>query len=103
MRRLRKLMIFVSALALVPFLMMVLTLGLATLFGCDVNESGPQTCMVFGSDWGELLSGMLTAGWMGLVTIPLLMCIFVIWLAVEALAWWRRRRRQRRAMREAAA
>ncbi len=103
MRRLRKSMIIVSVLALLPFLMMVATLGLATVLGCDVNESGPQTCMVFGSDWGGLLSGMLTAGWMGLVTIPLLMCVFAVWLAIEGLAWWRRRRRRRRLLREASA
>lgn len=96
MRAFRRLIGIASALALLPFLIILLTVALAGIFGCDVNESGPQTCMAFGSDWGGVLSGMLSAGWLGLLTIPFLMGIFIIWLAVEAAASWRKRRKARR-------
>mgnify|MGYP003525239523 FL=1 len=93
---LRRMMAIVSGLAMLPFLAILLTIALASLFGCEVNEGGPQACMVFGADWGGFLSGLLTFGWLGLVTIPFLMGIFIIWLSIEAFAWWRNRRKARR-------
>lgn len=96
MRTLRRLMVVVSALAMLPFLMILLTVMLAALFGCDVNEGGPQTCVAFGADWGGVLSGLLAGGWLGLLTIPFLMGIFLIWLVIEGYVFRRKRRKASR-------
>ncbi len=103
MRGLRRLMAIVSGVAMLPFLAILATVGLAALFGCDVNEGGPQACMALGTDWGGFLSSLLTFGWLGLVTIPFLMGIFVIWLSIEAFVWWRKRRKARRLIEDEAA
>jgi hypothetical protein len=96
MRGLRRLMALVSGVAMLPFLAILATVALAALFGCDVNEGGPQACMVLGTDWGGFLSGLLAFGWLGLLTIPFLMGIFLVWLSIEAFVWWRKRRKARR-------
>ena len=96
----RRIMALFAGLALLPLLGLLLTGLVAGVLGCEVNEGGPTPCMVFGSDIGGLLSAMLTMGWFGLVTIPLLMGLVGIWSLIEAYVWGWQRRKSRRANRE---
>ena len=48
---------------------------------------------------GGMLSGMLTLGWFGLLTIPFLMLLVGVWALVEAYVWGRQRRKLRRLLR----
>ena len=95
----RRILALVAAIALLPLLGLLVTALLAGVLGCEVSESGPSACMVMGTDIGDVLSGMLTAGWFGLVTIPLLMLLVGLWSLVEAYVWGRQRRKSWRAAR----
>ncbi len=95
----RRILALVAAIALLPLLGLLVTALLAGVLGCEVNESGPTACMMMGTDIGGVLSGMLTVGWFGLVTIPLLMLLVGLWSLVEAYVWGRQRRKSRRAAR----
>jgi uncharacterized protein YqgC (DUF456 family) len=96
----RRILALFAGLALLPLLGLLLTALVAGVMGCEVNESGPTPCMVLGSDIGGLLSAMLTMGWFGLVTIPLLMALVGVWSLIEAYVWGRQRRKSRRANRQ---
>ena len=103
MHRLRRAMIAISAIALLPLAFVLLTIVLSTLLGCDVDESGTGSCVAFGRDWGELLSVLFSTGWLSLLTIPLLMGVYLVWGVIEGLVWWRGRRQLRRRNRETGA
>ena len=96
----RRIMGLIAGIALLPLLAILLTAVFAGVLGCDVNEGGPTPCVVMGLDIGDLLSGMLTTGWFGLVTIPLLMVRVGLWALVEAYVWGRQRRKLKRSTRE---
>ena len=96
----RRVLGFLAALALLPLLGIFLTAILAGALGCEVNEGGPTPCQVMNTDIGGLLSGMLTTGWLALITIPLLMVLLGLWSLIEAYAWGRQKRKARRANRE---
>ena len=96
----RRVIAFIAALALLPLLGILLTAMIAGVAGCEVNEGGPTPCLVGGTDIGGLLSAMLTTGWFGLVTIPLLMVLLGLWSLIEAYSWGRQRRKARRENRE---
>jgi hypothetical protein len=95
----RRILGIVAAIALLPLLGLLTTALMAGVLGCEVSENGATPCIVMGADIGGLLSGMLTAGWFGLVTIPLLMLLVALWSIVEAYVWGRQRRKDRRAAR----
>lgn len=96
----RRILAILAGISLLPLLGILLTALVAGIAGCEVNEGGPTPCVVFGSDIGDMLSGMLTLGWFGLLTIPFLMVLVAVWSLVEAYVWGRRRRKLRRAARE---
>jgi hypothetical protein len=83
-------------LAMLPMALILLTALLAALTGCEVNEAAPQSCSVFGSDIGGTLMGLLSTGWLGLITIPIVMILACLWLFLESASSVRRRRRKRR-------
>ncbi len=98
MRRTRKTVVGLCVLAMLPLLFILLTALLAGLMGCEVNEGGAMPCVIGGIDFGGFLSGMLTMGWLGLITIPALMAVLGLWGLAEAGSHWRRRRKERRAL-----
>ena len=97
MRLSRRILMIVAALSLLPLVGILLTALVAGVAGCEVNEGGPTPCIIMGMDAGGLLSGMLTMGWFGLLTIPFLMVLVGVWALVEAYVWGRQRRKSRRA------
>ncbi|MEQ1670325.1 MAG: hypothetical protein ABL893_05665 [Hyphomicrobium sp.] len=95
----RRILAIIAGISLLPLLGILLTALLAGVLGCEVNESGPTPCMAFGTDIGDWLSGFLTLGWFGLLTIPFLMVLVAVWALVEAYVWGRQRRKTRRSAR----
>jgi hypothetical protein len=74
----------------------VLLSGLfASAFGCTLNEAGVYPCVVAGIDWGSMLATMFVAGWLMLVTWPLMLLTFVAWIALGILFVTRRMQRRR--------
>lgn len=96
----RRILAIVAGISLLPLLGILLAATLAGVLGCEVNEGGPTPCFVFGADIGAWLSGFMTLGWFGLLTIPFLMVLVAVWSLVEAYSWGRQRRKSRRAARE---
>ena len=69
-----------------PIICVLIASGLASAFGCRVDESGKQPCMAFGRDIGGLLVNLFVSGWFMLVTIPtggLALLIYTIFLAAS--------------------
>ncbi len=99
MSNFRRAMIAVAALCMLPLAAVLVSAVLAALLGCELNESGTNTCYVLGLDAGGFLSGLFTLGWMALLTLPLLMGVLVLWGGIEGLGLWRRRRSARKAER----
>lgn len=85
------------ALCLGPIAAVALAALLSGMLGCDVNEGAPLPCEVFGFDLGGVLYGLMTTGWLALITIPLLMAALVVWLAVEGALYLRKQMKTRRA------
>ncbi|WP_244936685.1 hypothetical protein [Methylobacterium currus] len=53
-----------------PFLLLVLSLAIARLTGCEVNEARANPCRVAGLDIGGLLYRMMVMGWLVLPLLP---------------------------------
>lgn len=103
MRAIRRTMAILAVIALLPLFAVLLTATVAGIAGCEVNEAGPMPCMVFGTDIGGVLSGLMITGWFSLLTIPALMTLAGIWALLEAYTWNRRRRKAKRQLRQASA
>lgn len=103
MRTIRRTMVILAVIALLPLLAVLLTATVAGLAGCEVNEGGATPCIVFGTDIGGMLSGLLVTGWFSLMTIPALMVLAGVWAMLEAYTWNRRRRKAKRQLRQAGA
>lgn len=67
----------------------------ANSFGCTLNEAGTHPCVVAGVDWGGLLGFMFVAGWLMLVTWPLMLLTFVAWMALGIVSIVKRIQRAR--------
>lgn len=100
MRTIRRSMVVLAIIALLPLFAVLVTATVAGVLGCEVNEGGPTPCIVMGTDIGELLSGLMITGWFSLMTIPVLMALAGAWGLLEAYSWFRRRRKTRRLMRQ---
>jgi hypothetical protein len=103
MRLGRRIIAILAGLALLPLLFVFLAAALAALLRCEVSDIGPVQCTVFGTDIGGGLHAALTAGWLSLITIPLLMLIVSAWALLEIFIWRRKRRKARRAVQQSIA
>lgn len=95
----RRAIIVVAVLCMLPMAAVILSAVLATLFGCELKDSGVEACAVLGVDFSGLLSALFTTGWMALLTLPLLIGVLASWGLAEAMGRWRRRRKERQASR----
>lgn len=78
--------IFVALFVLfIPFFIVLTVYGIAGIFGCAISEAG-GTCLIMGADYGPSLSRLSVTGWYMLITLPIAVCIFVLWLVVEFVA-----------------
>ena len=49
---------------------MLIASAIAAGAGCQLDEGGVNSCVVFGMDIGGLLAGLFVMGWFGLITLP---------------------------------
>lgn len=59
-------------LSLIPLASVFLAEWLGSLHGCDVHEGFANPCVFWGADRGAMLASMSAAGWLMLLSIPLL-------------------------------
>jgi hypothetical protein len=80
-----------------PVISVYFTYLVADANGCTVNEATVHPCMIWGSDWGELLYTTGVLGWFMLATVPLGALALIAWLVVLVvhIVLYRRRRAQR--------
>jgi hypothetical protein len=53
-----------------PMVSVLIASGVASAFGCELDEGNVHQCFAFGHDIGNFLSTMFVMGWLFLVTIP---------------------------------
>lgn len=58
-------------LCLLPVLLALLGLGVASVAGCAVDASTTHPCLILGADLGETLYTLTMLHWFGLITLPL--------------------------------
>lgn len=75
-----------------PILSVLIAGGLASAFGCQLDEGSIHSCMAFGTDIGEMLYGMFVAGWFFYLTVPSGMAAAVIFLIIVVVAGIAKRR-----------
>ena len=67
---------------------------LAPLLGCEINDTAVEACVLFGFDFGHLLSGLLLTVGLGEIIIPILAAVLMLWGAIEGVSFifrrWRR-------------
>lgn len=67
-----------------PILSAFIAGGIASAFGCQLDEGGVHSCMAFGTDIGESLHTMFVMGWFFFFTIPSGLVAAVIYLILVA-------------------
>jgi hypothetical protein len=65
-----------------PILSTVVAAQVANANGCTLNESGPQPCVINGVDYGETLLNMAMMVLLTLVSVPIAIGLFVIYVIV---------------------
>jgi len=73
---------FIALFTLWPVGSILATAAIADANGCRVDEGSVHPCMVLGSDWGATLYTMGVLGWFMLITVPLGLGAFIVWLIV---------------------
>ncbi|MDB4901620.1 MAG: hypothetical protein JWQ63_901 [Mucilaginibacter sp.] len=76
--------LFILFFTISPFLGAFLANVIGNSLGCDINEGGTDECIRIGVPFGEVLNGMVAAGWLFFLTIPL-GAIFLIILTFVAI------------------
>lgn len=82
---------FSMVLALAPFAGILGAAVLALSLGCEINDAGGDPCVLFGLDFGHLLSGLLLTRALGEITMPILVAMLMFWGAVEVVSFIFRR------------
>lgn len=91
MRWFRRLAAVTLGLCLLPFLALTLSMTVASLAKCQVDEGSPHPCLVAGRDVGEWLYSGFVMGWLGVATLPVLMVLVPGWILVEFIVRYRAR------------
>ena len=71
----------------------MLCAAVANAYGCKVDEGSMHPCIINGQDYGQLLYTLGVLGWLMLVTLPVGLFAFVVWLIILILhrQSWRKR------------
>ena len=69
-----------------PILSVLIAGGLASAFGCQLDEGSVHPCTAFGTDIGEGLYTMFVMGWFFFITIPSGLVAAVIFLIIVLLS-----------------
>ena len=85
----KKLMVWALATILLfgalPLVSLLLSMIIASPFGCRLDEGNVHPCMILGFDFGALLYAMAVSGWFALFTVPLAGLALIVWLIVLAI------------------
>ena len=67
--------------------------AIANAYGCKVDEGSVHPCIINGDDYGQLLYTLGVLGWLMLVSLPIGLFAFVVWLLILILhrERWRKR------------
>ncbi len=84
----------IALFALFPLISALTSISIADAAGCRVDEAGAYPCVIFGTDFGELLGFLFVLGWLGMATIPLGFLCFLVWTGFVIARVIRKRRRQ---------
>jgi len=86
---------FSMVLALTPFAGIAAAALMVPLLGCEINDAAGNSCVLFGFDFGQVLSGLLLTGGLGEFTMPILALVLMFWGAIEGVSFAFRRWRDR--------
>lgn len=75
-----------------PLLLLLLSNGIASTFGCELNEATVHPCRVAGTDLGPALSTGFVGGWLLLVVWPVMLITLIAWIVLLVRTLLRRRR-----------
>ena len=75
-------LLLIGLFAILPLVLTLVGAGIASNYGCSVNEGNVNPCVIDGTDWGETLAFFGISFWYLLATVPLGCLLFVIWLIV---------------------
>lgn len=76
----------VTLLAWLPLLSLVTGGEIASLAGCQLDEGSVHPCLIAGLDLGSVLNTMTVAGWLLLVTGPVMLVTTLAWAGLGL--WW---------------
>lgn len=79
----------IAGVAAAPVLSVAASSGIASAYGCKLNEADAHPCIVLGMNIGELLYSLFVLGWLMLVTLPLGAIALLIWCIVALMFWSR--------------
>ena len=92
MRAFRIAMAIVTIVCVLPLVSLLLSLAVASLANCSLDEGSVHPCVIVGLDFGEALYTMFVATWLGFLTLPVLAVSLPLWAVVELIGRRRRRR-----------
>ena len=65
-----------------PLLLLLLSIGIASVLGCRLDEAAVHPCRAAGMDLGPALSGGFIGGWLLLVVWPAMLITLVAWIVL---------------------
>jgi hypothetical protein len=74
-------LILILLFAGLPVICVVISMAVANVLGCTLNEGDVHPCPFLGVDVGGLLYDLFVSGWFGLLTIPAGVILLLVWLA----------------------
>jgi hypothetical protein len=77
-----------------PLISVLLASAIGAGLGCRVDEGSASSCVVAGTDIGELLYSMFVMGWLFFLTIPTGVAAAAVLLVVLVMARWKRRAKE---------
>ncbi len=69
--------------ALSPTLPGLMLVPITLIYGCEVNEGGYHPCVILGTDMGHIFYDLLVTGWFSLLTVPMGICIGILWALLK--------------------
>ncbi len=93
-RRMLETLTAIVILMLAPLIPSLIALAIALPLGCNLNEAGTSSCVIFGTDFGEALTVLALMGFVLVFTVPLGLIFLVIWCiaAVVLFIRWKKTR-----------
>jgi hypothetical protein len=87
----RRIAIAAFVIGLIPFAMVAISLTLAWVFGCNLNEGNTPPCLVVGADISRLLVALLLLSVPAFVYTPLMVVVVLGWMLIETIFFVRAR------------